>query len=142
MKIIIKLVSLILVCFMLLPLLVSCGIDLSDGKDHVKGFFAAISDEDFEKAEEFLHPKMELEVELKTLFEGMENTWDVELENGITVEKFTGFKTTVHSTEVDGSILTLSMNLTIDSKSTTADVTMVENDDGFGIYSINIIPAD
>ena len=49
-----KLVSLILVCFMLLPLLVSCGIDLSDGKDHVKGFFAAISDEDFEIFKNFL----------------------------------------------------------------------------------------
>lgn len=139
-KTIVKLFALILVCCTVSLSLISCGIDMGDGKDHVNGFFDAVSEEDFEKAATFLHP--EIDADVKALFEEVETSWGVEVKDGISVKTYTGFKTVIHDTSVDGSVLTFSLVLEIDTVSTTAQVTLVENDSGFGIYWFNIDPLE
>ena len=139
-KTVIKIASLILICCMLALSLVSCGISMSEGKSHVEGFLAAISDEDFEKAATYMHPDVPADV--KAVFEELETKWSIDLKNGVTVEKYTGFQSSLHNSEVDGSVLSFSMKLKLDTATAAAEVILVENDSGFGIYNFRVGSKD
>ena len=137
-KTIVRLASCLLVCCMLAVTLVSCGIDLDEGKAHVEKFFAAISEEDFEKARTYIHP--EYDFEPKDYFEAVAEEWGIELTDGIVVDAVGGIKTVVYDSNVKGSFLQLDMYIKSGNESATCVVVLVENDAGFGIYDITVYP--
>ncbi len=137
-KTVIKLASLVLICCMFTMTLASCGINIDEGKAHVEGLFAAISEEDFKKAATYMHP--EYDFDPKDYFEGIAEYWGIKLTDGIVVDAFGSVKTIVYDSNVEGSLLQLDMYIKSGTKSATCVVVLVENDAGFGIYDITVYP--
>ena len=83
--------------------LVSCsgGIKGDEAKTFINDFFSAIVAEDYDKAEEFLHP--ERPADLESFLLGIENEEDIDFQSGIKIEKYTGFSSAFYDSSVEGS---------------------------------------
>lgn len=131
-----KIVSLFL-AFSLVFTLSACsgGISGDEAKSHVEGFLEKVSSEDYKGAEGFLHP--ERPADLKTYFTGIEKERKVDFSN-ISIEKYTGFKSSLYDSSVDGSAYSLSMNVSCDDTAFQMEIEIVKNDNGYGIYNLDI----
>ena len=131
-----KMVSLFLV-FMLVFALSACsgGISKDEAKSHIDGFLEKISSEDYKAAEGFLHP--ERPADLQTFFTGIENENKVDFSN-ISIEKYTGFKSTLFDSTVNGSTYSLTMEISNADKNFQMEIEVVKNDNGYGIYNLDI----
>ena len=126
-----------LICLCIFSL-VSCGSGISDdeAKSHANDFFAAVGAGDFKKAEGFLHP--ERPAELETFFQGIEETMNIDFQAGITIEKYTGFSSTVYDSTVDGATYELIIQTKVGDTAVKFTVEIVRNDNGFGIYNLGL----
>lgn len=122
----------------LIFLLSSCsrGIDTSEAKAHINQFFSAIVDENYKKAETLLHP--ELSIELETFFVNAEKENCVDFQDGIKIEKYTGFSSALYDSIVDGSMYELTMKTTVGEKTVEFTVKIVNNETGYGIYNFDL----
>ncbi len=116
----------------------SCGkgIKGDEAKAFINDFFAAIVDEDYDKAEEFLHPKRP--ADLETFLLNVEKEENVDFQSGIEVEKYTGFSSALYDSTVDGSTYELTMRTNVGDKEVEFIIEIVSNEDGYGIYNLNI----
>lgn len=122
-------------------ILTSCsgGISGDEAKATISGFFEAIAVENYEKAMTFVHPKVSITAGgLEEMFAEAENTWSVDFKEGITIEKYTGFSTSLYDSNVGGAKYELSMNIKVGEKTIETVVAVVRNDDGYGIATIDI----
>ncbi|MBE6903109.1 MAG: hypothetical protein E7480_00680 [Ruminococcaceae bacterium] len=131
-----KLMSIFL-AFMCVFVLSACsgGISGDEAKSHINGFFEKIEAEDYEAAEEFLHPKRP--ADLQEFFEALENENDVDFAS-INIEKYTGFKSSWYDSSVGGSTYSLKMKIAVSDKIIEAEIEIVKNDNGYGIYNLDI----
>jgi hypothetical protein len=115
----------------------SCGgIDISDAKLLIDDFFKAVVAEEYDRAETYLHP--EISEDLKTYFDKSEETLSIDFQQGVEIEKYTGFRSSLYNSSVKGSLLELTMNAKADKKNIQIQITIVKNDNGYGIYTIYI----
>ena len=113
----------------------SGGISGDEAKTHINGFLEKIEAEDYEAAEEFLHP--ERPADLQDFFEALENEKNVDF-SSVNIEKYTGFKSSFYDGSVDGSTYSLTMKVTASDKIVQMEIEIVKNDNGYGIYNLDI----
>ena len=125
------------VCILLFS---SCsgGIKESEAKAHINEFFAAIVDEDYSNAENLLHP--ECPADLKEFFTSIEEAEDIDFQEGIEIERYTGFSLALYDSTVKGSTYELTMNTTVGEKKVEFTIEVVRNEAGFGIYNFDLNP--
>ncbi len=109
----------------------------NEAKAFINGFFDAVEAKDYNRASAFLHP--DVTDDLKTFFEGMENKYDLDF-SLIDITKYTGFYSTLYDSKIGGSVYRLSMNVKVGDKEVQMQIQVVRNDDGYGIYNLNITP--
>jgi len=82
-----------------------------------------------------LHPKRP--ADLQEFFEALENENDVDFAS-INIEKYTGFKSSWYDSSVGGSTYSLKMKIAVSDKIIEAEIEIVKNDNGYGIYNLDI----
>ncbi len=134
-----SLLAVFITAFALLSL-VGCsgGISGDEAKAHINGFFDAVRKENYEQAETFLHPEL-ADTDLKTFFEGAESQLSVDFAT-LGLDKYTGFSTSFYNSNVGGSIYSLNMAVNISGKTIDMVIEIVKNDDGYGIYAMDMNP--
>lgn len=128
----------VLLLGILIVLLASCsgGIDREEAKAFIGNFLEAVEAEDYEKAKTFLHP--ERPADLEAFFTGVEDREDIDFQAGITVEKYTGYSSSYYDSTVGGSTCELTMKAKVGEADVKITVEIVQNDNGYGIYNLNI----
>lgn len=118
--------------------LVSCGtgIKAADAKDLINEFFNAVVEEDYQKAKTLLHPECSADIE--NFFLQVEKEKSVDFQRGITIDKYTGFSTSLYDSSVGGSRYELTMKTTVDGKSAEFTIEIIKNEAGYGIYHIGL----
>ena len=111
------------------------GISKDEAKAHISGFLEKVSTDDYKAAEEFLHP--ERPADLQAFFDGIESENEIDFSN-ISIEKYTGFKSSLYDSTVNGSAYSLTMDVSSSGKSFQMEIEIVENDNGYGIYNLDI----
>lgn len=127
-----------LFCLTLSISLISCGdgIDTDEAKAFINDFFEAVSADDFEKANTFLHP--ERPADIKTFFEGVESETGIDFSSGIEIEKYSGFRYSYYDSSVGGSAYEVTIKASVGDKAIEFVVEIVKNDQGYGIYNFDI----
>ena len=117
---------------------VSCGngIKGDEAKAFINDFFVAIVDEDYDKAESFLHP--ERPADLKTFLLNVEKEENIDFQAGIEIEKYTGFSSSLYDTSVAGSTYELTMRTKVGDNKVTFTIEIVSNENGYGIYNLDL----
>ena len=138
MKTILKAFIIIIICITTALSLVSCGdgIDTDEAKAFINDFFDAVSADDFEKAQTFLHP--ERPADLKTFLDTVESETEIDFQSGIRVEKYTNFSYAYYDSSVGGSAYELTIKAAVGDKTVKFTVEIVQNDEGYGIYNFDI----
>ena len=118
--------------------LVSCGMGINGGeaKEFIRDFFDAVVAEDYEKAEEFLHPDRPADLEL--FFLSIEEEEDLDFQEGIEIEKYTGFSSSLYDSTVGGSTYELTMRAKVGERDVVFTIEIVQNDNGYGIYNFDL----
>ena len=118
--------------------LASCGngIKGDEAKAYINDFFAAIVAEDYDKAESLLHP--ERPADLETFLLNVEKEENVDFQAGIEIEKYTGFSSSLYDSTVDGSTYELTMRTKVGDKKVAFTIEIVNNEDGYGIYNLDL----
>lgn len=111
------------------------GISGGEAKSHINGFLEKIESEDYEAAEEFLHP--ERPADLQEFFEALENEKNVDF-SSINIEKYTEFKSSLYDSSVGGSTYSLTIKIAASDKIIQMEIEIVKNDNGYGIYNLDI----
>lgn len=121
-------------------LMVGCsgGIKGDEAKAHIRDFFDAIESEDYEQAEALLHAEYFLDLEEYLV--SMEETHRLDFQAGIEIEKYTGASSSYYHSKVDGSTYTLQMDILVGEREMEAEIEIVNNDSGYGIYNLSLIP--
>lgn len=131
-----KIVSIFLVLLFVISLSAcSGGISSDEAKSYINGFFEMVASEDYEAAEEFMHP--ERPADLQEFFEALENEKNVDF-SSISIEKYTRFKSSFYDSSVDGSNCSLTMKIAVSDKIIQMEIEIVKNDNGYGIYNLDI----
>ncbi len=127
----------IFLAFIFIVSLCACsgGISGDEAKSHINGFFEKVSCDDYEAAEEFLHP--ERPADLQEFFEALENEKNVDF-SSINIEKYIGLKSSWYDSSVGGSTYSLTMKIAASDKIIQAEIKIVKNDNGYGIYNLDI----
>ncbi len=115
--------------------LVSC-IKGDEAKTFINDFFAAIVAEDYDKAEEFLHP--ERPADLETFLLGIENEEGIDFQSGITIERYTSVSSAYYDTSVEGSTYELTMRTKVGDDTVKFTIEIVKNENGYGIYNLDL----
>ena len=113
----------------------SGGISGDEAKSHINGFLEKIEADDYEAAEEFLHP--ECSADLQEFFETLENENKADF-SSIDIQKYTGFKSSFYDSSVGGSTYSLTMKIAATDKIIQMEIEIVKNDAGYGIYNLDI----
>lgn len=133
-----KAVSLLVVIIMLFSLSAcSGGIKGDEAKAYINDFFNAIEAGDHGSAATFLHP--DRPIDLKVLFERLQNENSLDFSN-IEVDRYTGFSCAYYDSTVNGSEYSLRMDTIVSGKNVQLEIQIVKNDNGYGIYNIEIDP--
>ena len=132
-----KFLMAMLVCMCALSL-VSCGSGIKgdDAKALINDFFEAIVAEDYDKADSLLHP--DCTADLRAFLHEAEKEKGLDFQAGIEIEKYTGFNSTVYSSNVGGSIYELSMRTIVGGKEAGFTFKIVKNETGYGIISFTL----
>ena len=116
--------------------LFGCGdrVKRDEAKETVESFLSAVSEENYELAAEFLHPDKAYDVE--ALIERIESELFVDFGKGVEVERYHDFSSSYYDSDVDGSDYSFEMSVRIGGILTELEISVVRNDGGYGIYSI------
>lgn len=118
--------------------IVSCGggIKGAEAKSYINEFFTAIVDEDYNKAETLIHP--ERPADLETFILNIEKEINVDFQDGIEIEKYTGFSSSVYDSTVGGSTYELTMKTVVGDRLVEFTIELVKNENGYGIYNLDV----
>lgn len=133
-------VSFLLIALVLTFVLSGCsdGIKEDEAKEQINLFFDAIEQEDYEAAEALLHP--DRQASLSELIIALETGLGIDFQEGIDIDKYTGFSSALYDTSVKGATYELDMIVLVGDIEMDISVQLVRNDNGFGIYTYNFTP--
>ncbi len=115
--------------------LVGCaGIKREEAKELAESFLGAVESGDFADAESYLHPDRRMN--LAAYFDGIEAREQINLQNGIQINRNIEYSFSGYEREVDGSECELEMTVLVDGVAFELQLTIVKNDRGYGIYQI------
>lgn len=132
-----KIIAIALVCCLFTLSLVSCSgsVTREEALTATNEFLTALETEDYEKAKTLLHP--DLVVDLEPAVKGIEDSLGVDFQEGVTIENHTGFRVSMNTT-VMGSQYEMTMQAKIGDVLVELEVSVVRNNNGFGIYSFYV----
>lgn len=135
-KMIKKLSSIIMCGAVLAACLTGCGLGIKkdEATEHIKGFFAAVEDGNFEDAEAYLHP--DKPDSLEEFFSAAEDDKSVDFQSGIEIETYKFVSSSVYDSDFGGSQYTTTVKTKIGDREIGITVRTVRNDNGFGIYDL------
>ena len=130
-----KKVASIFLTFLIVFLFSACsgGISGDEAKSYINDFLEKISAEDYEGAKEFLHPERPADVE--ELFEALKSEENIDFSD-FKIEKYTGFRSALYDSTVDGSAYSLTMKVSASDRILQMEIEIVKNDNGYGIYNL------
>ena len=116
--------------------LVSCG-DISDeeAKGQADELVKCVSENRFEDAKALLHP--DRPIDIAAVFERAEQTYGVDFQSGIRVSHY-DLSGAESEKEVDGTEYEVDLEIVVSGRAMELSLSIVRNDNGFGIYSIEI----
>lgn len=131
--------------FFLLLFLSACsgGIQREEAQKYTEDFFAAVSEDDYEKAATLMHPDRGTSQELLQEFlEAIESDHDIDFSEGTVIEKYTGFTSALYNSDIGGASYTLTFQITIGASQWSGSTEVVRNDAGTGINNISVNPQN
>ncbi len=131
-----RLLSAILLSALMILSLASC-IDKDEAKATTDAFLSAIEAGDFDAAAEFLHPDIAKE-DIQGVFEKIEAEYGVNFSDGVKMVRTLGFKSMAYDSKIGGSSYSTVTEITLSGKRGELEVTVVDNDEGYGIYYLSI----
>ena len=99
-------------------------------------FLNSIACGHYEVAETHLHPHFESTPRF-IVYETFSKL-GVQLKSGINDREFVSFRTALYDSEYDGSVCEMTVYCTVDGRGCEIDLTVVDNDEGYGIYYVKI----
>lgn len=102
----------------------------------VSDFLKAVETEDYEGAMTLWHP--DYAANMSGYIAELEQRYDADFSAGVTVRKYTGFKSSAYDTNVGGSFYSTSFIADVGGREATIYVELIENDNGYGINYIRI----
>ncbi len=129
---------LFIACLALILSLASCGkgVNASEAKVFIGEFLDAVEAEDYQKAETYLHP--DVTQDLEEYLSTVESNKNIDFQAGIEIEKYTGFSSSLYHSKVNGARYETTFKASVGDATVTFTVEVVQNDNGYGIYNINI----
>ena len=133
-----KLLVLTIACLSLCSLL-SCGngIKEDEAQAYINDFLATIEAEDYDKAEDFLHPWRH--GDLEAYFLSTEQEKNVDFQSGIEIEKCTVVSSTLYDSTVGGAKCVLTMRMNAGDETVNLTFEIINNKAGYGIYDNRIV---
>ncbi len=139
-----KKLTLVFISFFVLLCVSACGagINIDDGKKYTEDFWAALNEENYEAAADLMHPISDASADdIKLFAQNLESQFEFDFStDAVAITDYTGFKTMLYTSDVDGAMLTLRFKISIGDNVLIGSSDIVRNDDGFGISAININP--
>ena len=129
----------VVLCLSLFTILLSScsgGINSQEAKSHINSFLAEIEKSDYQSASTYLH--IERPANLEAFFEGIEKDKGIDFQQTITIKEYTGVSFSYYDSTVGGSTYSLDMVIVVGDDEFTLSVELVRNNNGFGIYNLNI----
>ena len=116
----------------------SC-IKSSEAKDMANQMFACLSEGRYEDALALCHPVSGITTasELESLVQQLNEYYEVDISEGIVIDKVTGVKSSAYNTSVDGSAYQMNKTLLVGETKIPSYIIIVKNDDGFGVAGIH-----
>ncbi len=130
-----RLLSLLLLTALICLSFSSC-IKGDRAKGTVENFLKAAAAGDYETAKTHLHPKYPVDV--KAYFERASLDEQLDFSKGIEVIRYTEVESSHYDSQVKGSKYETTAKVKVGDVMAEIDVTIVENDDGYGIWEIEI----
>lgn len=123
----------VIVC-LLAAALCSCGdrMKMADAKKTFVEFLEAVESEDYEGAEEYLHPDYPGVLDL--VFEMIEVREGIDFQKSIDIEKFSGTSYSYYDSKYDGSQCSFKVKAKVSGVAVIIEATVVDNDSGYGVY--------
>jgi hypothetical protein len=136
-----KMISILLLAVMVLSL-AGCqgGVDMEKADADTDAFFQAVAVGDFAAAQSLVHPSFD--EDLQVLFEGLEaRNPGLDLQNGLTWDRQMNVQYSWYHSDVGGSQYIRSYLLQAGDVTLRAEIAIVSNEAGYGIYRLNIEPV-
>jgi hypothetical protein len=129
-----RIVCLVLVICLFAAVLCSCGDRLKnvDAKKTFAEFLEAVESEDYEEAEEYLHPSYPGVLDL--VFEMIEIREGIDFQKSIDIEKFSSTSYSYYDSKYDGSQCSFKVKAKVSGVAVIIEATVVDNDSGYGVY--------
>ncbi len=105
-------------------------------KAFIDDFFTLIVNENYDKAEEFLHP--DHPADLKAFFLNVEESKGIDFQAGVEIEEYEQFRYWFYDSAVDGSAHELIINTIIGEEKVQFTISIVDNENGYGIVDLRI----
>ncbi len=129
------------VCFLLLCFAFSFAscIKSDEARNMAEQMFACLSEGRYEDALALCHPASGITEasELESLVKQVNEYYEVDVSEGIVIDKVTGVKSSAYNTSVDGSAYQMNMSLLVGETKIASYIIIVKNDDGFGVAGIH-----
>ncbi len=118
--------------------LTSC-ISGDQAKASAEELFVCLSEERYEDAVALFHPLSGVNEEsvFSSLAEQMNDAYGAVFSDGMEIVRYTGFRSAAYDTEVGGSRYDLVMEVRIGDVAMTAQLVVIDNDDGYGIFGVH-----
>ena len=129
----------LLTCVVFVFALSACsgGINGDEAKVYINDFLAEVEKGDYAAAKAYLHP--DRPANLQAFFEGVATEGDVDFSK-ISVEKYTNVSSAIYDSSVGGAKYALTMEVDASGKTIEMEIEIVRNDNGYGIYNLDIDP--
>ncbi len=129
---------LLAIAVMLMLTAVSCsgGIDCETADAFIEDFFDEMEQDYYGRAKSFLHTECMLD--LDKYLAAAEKEHGLDFSDGIEIEARTNISKSYYDTQVKGSRYSVTFSVLVGDESATFDVTIVESDNGYGIYAFEI----
>mgnify|MGYP007103934778 FL=1 len=116
------------------------GVNIDEGKKYTEDFWTALNEENYDAAADLMHPISGASVDdIKVFAQNLESQFGFDFStDSVAITDYTGFKTMLYTSDVDGAMLTLKFKINIGGNILSGSSDIVSNGDGFGISAINI----
>ncbi len=136
-----KSVTAILLSVLILLSLCSCSgrVSREEASEYADHFFTAVAADNWSEAVTLFHPDRNVtEDYVLAYIESVETGTGADFSNGIEITAYTGFSSSLYSSDVDGSVYEIDMKITVGDLAFYASISVVRNDEGAGIYDFHI----
>jgi hypothetical protein len=116
------------------------GVDMEQADTDMDAFFQAVAAGDFTAAQSLIHPSVT--EDMQTFFDDLEKqNAALDFQNGLTWEREMNIHYSWYHSDVGGSQYMRSFRLKAGDVTLRAEITIVSNNAGYGIYSLYIQPT-